>query len=190
MRLKIGVALPETGGRPALIAVEVLENTSGVGAQRWHFRVGHVERVESRTVEGAAAAVRSLVGAVTDERPCVAVDTGTPQGVALLRILRDDERWPDELHRVHRYRRTRADTRLFAAVLESYAEGALEFLPRLDHRDDLDRALVLFRGGGAKKAGDELESEDEALVTALALSIVMPGHGTRPPAVFTAGTTS
>ena len=189
MRLHVGVAMPEKGGRPAIVVAEIRENPAGKGVRRWHYRVGNVERVEDRNIEKAAEALRSLVAAVVGERPCVFVDTGSPQGVALLRVLRGGD-WPAELHHPHQYRRTKADTRLFAQLLEAYAEGTSEFLPDLPHRKDLDRAMVLFRGGGARVAGDELESEDEALVIALCLAVTMPSHGIRPADVFTGVNTS
>lgn len=176
MRLRFGVAMPEEGGRPAIVAAEVLLRRGADARRRWHYNVGLVERVVSPTIQGADERVRELVLPVRDLRPCVFVDAGTPQGMALRRVLRRD--WPDrELHRPHAYERTRFDATLFATFLEAYADGRVRFLDGLDHRRELDRALVLYRAGGVSKAGDELESEDEALVVALGLALSFPTHG-------------
>lgn len=178
MRLRFGVALPEKGGRTAIIAAEVFEDLQADKTRRWHYVVGFAERVRSHTIEGAVERVRALVEPVQDLEPCVFVDVGTPQGLAARRSLKKD--WPAALHRPHAYERTKFDTATFAAFLEAYADGRVSFLPGLAHRQEMDRALVLFRGGDEKKSGDELASEDEAVVNALCLALSFPTHGHEP----------
>lgn len=176
MRLHVAAAMPEQGGRPTVVAAEVREDPSTDGRRRWHFVVGHVERVRSQTVQGAAAAVRDSVSRVDRWAPCVFVDCGTPQGVALRQVLRRE--WPrDRLHPPHAYERTRQDTTTFAKFLEAYADGRVTFLPDLPHRRELDRALILYKGGGVSRSGDELSSEDESMVNALCLAVAWPSHG-------------
>jgi hypothetical protein len=140
----------------------------------------YVERVRAQTIQGARDRVLSLMAAAEQEVPCVFVDVGTPQGFALRRSLRDT--WPktDVFHRPHAYERTRFDSTMFATFLEAYADGRITFADDLDFRGDIDRALVLYRSGGVKEAGDELSSEDEGLVHALSLSMMFPTHGTEP----------
>lgn len=175
MRLRFGVAMPDQGGRPAVVGVEVRRIGDPKARRQWHFTVGHVERVAPKTVERARERVEEMVERLKEHRPCVFVDVGNPQGFALRRLWR--KRWPKEAHFPHAYERTRADTALFSAFLEAYADGRIDFVPGLPHREELDRALVLFKGGGTSKAGYELDSEDEALVTALCLALTWPSHG-------------
>lgn len=178
MRMRFGVALPDEGGRPAIVGVEVTRNPDPKARRKWHFRVGHVERVVPKTLEAARDRSEEIARALEPTRPCFFVDVGNPQGFALRRLMR--ERWPDGVHLPHAYERTRADTNLFSSFLQVYADGMIDFASWIDHRDELDRALVLYRGGGAKKSGYELESEDEALVTALCLALTWAGHGAPP----------
>lgn len=175
MRLRFCASMPEKGGRPAVAASEVRRAPDVDGRRKWHFVIGHVERVRSQTIQGTVDALRRLVLPVSDVEPCVFVDVGTPQGFALRRALRDE--WPKDLHRPHGYERTRFDQQMFASFLEAYAEGRITFREGLPHRTELDRALILYRSGGVEKAGDELSSEDEALVHAVALAVMFPTHG-------------
>lgn len=180
MRLHVGVAMPEKGGRPAIVAAEVRRAPDEGGRRRWHYVVGHVDRVRAQTIEGARDATRTLVDRVADVEPCVFVDCGTPQGIALRRSLRVE--WPRALHRPHAYERTRFDPVMFAHLLEAYADGRITFLPDLPHRRDLDRALVLFRSSEKDKrsgisAGADQLSEDDALVFATSLAVMFPTHG-------------
>ena len=175
MRIRLAVAMPEKGGRPAIVVAEVRRSIGKDARRQWHFTVGHVERVVQQNIEGARDRVLELVTTVVGQKPCVFVDVGTPQGVALWRSIRRE--WPSNLHRPHAYERTRFETAMFAVFLEAYADGRVEFLGGLEHRKELDRALVLFKGGGIAKASDELESEDEALVIATCLALMWPSHG-------------
>ena len=170
--------MPEKGGRSAVVGVEVRRAADVNGRRRWHFVVGHVQRVREQTIQGADAAIRELALPFQDLEVCVFVDCGTPQGIALRRSLRTD--WPEKLHRPHAYERTKFDRLLFATFLEAYAEGRITFRDGLPHRRELDRALVLYRAGGVSTAGDELSSEDEALVHALCLAVMFPSHGKDP----------
>lgn len=174
MRIRFGVAMPDQGGRPAVVGVEVRRVGDPKAKRKWHFTVGHVERLNPKTVEHARERVEELVGALKEHRPCFTIDVGNPQGYALRRLLRQE--WPSVVHLPHGYERTRADTALFAAFLEAYADGRVHFRDGLPHREDLDRALILYKAT-TKKDGDELASEDEALVTALCLALTWPGHG-------------
>jgi len=137
--------------------------------------VGHVDRVADQTVQGARDAVTEMVARVADERPCVFVDIGTPQGLALRRTFRAG--WSRDLHLPHAYDRQRRETVMFAAFLEAYADGRVLFLDGLPFRRDLDKALVLYRGGHVSKAAEEMPSEDEGLVIATCLSLMWPSHG-------------
>lgn len=176
MRLHLGVAMPEKGGRPAIVAAEVRRAPDSTGGRRqWHYVVGHVSRVRSQTIEGARDELHETVGRVLDVEPCAFVDAGTPQGLALWRSTR--RVWYPRLHRPHRYDRTRFDVAMFAHLLEAYADGRITFLPDLPFRRDLDRALVLFRSEGVAKAGAEQMSEDDALVFAASLAVMFPTHG-------------
>lgn len=181
MRLRLGASMAEKGGRSAVVGVEVLRGRDERGRREWLYRVGLVDRVQPGTVEAAAASVREAALRVEDHRPCALVDVGSPQGLALRQLLRNDREnpWPRHLHRPHAYPR---DSRhqLFAGFLESYADGRVSFLDGLDFRDELDRALVFYLGQGVEKEGFELESEDEALVRALGLALVWPSHGPEP----------
>lgn len=180
MRLHVCVSMPEKGGRPAIAVSEIRRAPDQQGRRRWHFVVGHVERVRSNTVQGARARVAELTLPLTDVKPCVFVDAGTPQGFALRRSLRAG--WPEALHRPHAYERTRFDQTMFGQFLEAYADGRITFKKTIDPnvRKELDRALILYRAGGKlskSEAGDELESEDEALVHAVCLATMWPTHG-------------
>ena len=169
MRLRIGVAVPDEGGRTAIVGTEVLEDRS----RRRHLRVGLVERVESGSLEDSAAKVRELVEKTLKHRPCVVVDIGNAQGMALRDELR--KTLPPEIHKPHRGRK-RERPQLLAVILSAYIDGRLRFLPSIGvHRGALDRALILW--GAKKSKGEELESEDEALVIALGLSAAFLGHG-------------
>lgn len=178
MRLRVGAAMPEKGGRACVIGLEVRRGRDTKGRREWHYVVGQVDRVQPGTVEAAAARVRSMIEPVRALRPCVMVDVGSPQGLALRQLMRNDREnpWPRELHRPHAYPRDSRE-QLFAGFLEAYADGRVSFLPDLPYRDDLDRSLVFYLGGGAAKDGFELESEDEAMVRALGLALVWPSHG-------------
>lgn len=177
MRIHIAVSMPEQGGRPAIAVTEVRQAPEVDGRRRWHYVIGRLERVRDRTIQGARDRVMELMQPVQDIEPCIYVDVGTPQGFALRKIMRDG--WPEQtnLHRPHAYERTRFDTTMFAWFLEAYSGGRITFRKGLEHRDELDRALILYRAGGVSKAGDELESEDEALVHAVSLSLMFPTHG-------------
>ena len=178
MRLRVGAAMPEKGGRPCVIGVEVRRGRDRKGRRAWHFVVGQVDRVQPGTVERTAERVREMIEPVLDLRPCVMVDVGTPQGLALRQHMRNsrEDPWPRQLHRPHAYPRDSKE-QLFAGFLEAYAAGRVEFLPDLPHRADLDRSLVFYLGAGQAKDGFELESEDEAMVRALGLALVWPSHG-------------
>lgn len=175
--MHFAVSMPEKGGRPCVVAAEVRRAPDQQGRRRWHFVVGYVERVKSATIQGARERVRDLVLPLSDVEPCVFVDAGTPQGHALRRVIRDG--WPTELHRPHAYERTRFDVTMFAQFLEAYADGRITFRDHIDAqtRKELDRALILYRAGGKSDAGDELASEDEAMVHALCLAVMFPTHG-------------
>lgn len=174
MRMRFGVALPDKGGRPSVVGVRVLRDPDPKALRKWRFEVGHVERVQPKTIEATAEYLRETVGKLKEHRPCFTIDVGNPQGYALRRLLRQE--WPSVVHLPHGYERTRADTALFAAFLEAYADGRVHFRDGLPHREDLDRALILYKAT-TKKDGDELASEDEALVTALCLALTWPVHG-------------
>lgn len=177
MRLHVCVSMPEKGGRSAVAVSEVFRAPEQQGRRRWHFVVGYVERVKSHTVQGTRDRVAELTLPLKDVQPCVFVDAGTPQGFALRRSLRAE--WPEELHRPHAYERTKFDQTMFGQFLEAYADGRITFKPTIDPlvRKELDRALILYRAGGKGEAGDELSSEDEALVHAVCLATMWPTHG-------------
>lgn len=175
MRMRFGVAMPDEGGRAAIVGVEVTRNPDPKARRKWHFRVGHVDRVVPKTLEATREKAEQMARMLKESRPCFFVDVGNPQGYALRRLLR--ERWPEGVHLPHAYERTRADTNLFSSFLQAYADGMIDFAPWLEHRNELDRALVLYKGGGVARSGYDLESEDEALVTALCLALTWPGHG-------------
>jgi hypothetical protein len=177
MRIRVAVSMPEKGGRPAIAVAEVRRAPDIGGRRQWHYVIGHLERVRDRTIHGARDRVREIVDPIADVSPCVYIDVGTPQGIALRKVLRDT--WPDRssMHRPHAYERTKFDTTMFAWFLEAYSGERIIFRRGLPHRDELDRALILYRSGGVGKAGDELESEDEALVHAVSLALMFPTHG-------------
>lgn len=177
MRLHFAVSMPEKGGRPAVAGVEVRRAPDEKGRRRWHFVVGYVERIRTHSIQGTRDRLEDLVLPLADVSPCVFVDCGTPQGIALRRSLRVG--WPEKLHLPHAYERTRFDSTMFAQFLEAYADGRVTFRPGIDPlvRKELDRALILYRAGGKSDAGDELESEDEALVHALCLGVMFSTHG-------------
>lgn len=175
MRLRFGTAMAAKGGRTAIVGAEVRERRSKEGRLEHTFLVGHVERVTPGTVEAARDRLAGLMTSFADLRPCILVDVGSAQGLALHKGLRGA--YPEDLHRAHSYPGTGDRRDLFAAFLQAYASGRVYFLPGLDHRAELDRALVNYLGGGASKSGVELSSEDEALVIALGLALFWPRHG-------------
>jgi len=176
MRLHVAAAMPEEGGRPSVVVTEVFRAPDIAGRRRWRFVVGHVERVRDQTVQGAREAVSSIITRISDQGPCVFVDIGTPQGLALRRSFRAD--WPEKtVHLPHAYPRLPRETALFAAFLEAYADGRVTFLDDVAYRSDLDKALVLYRGGKVSKAAEEMPSEDDSLVVATCLSLMWPSHG-------------
>lgn len=171
--------MPEEGGRPSLVVTEVYRAPDVAGRRRWRFVIGHVDRVRDQTVQGAREATTSLIRRVEDENPCVFVDIGTPQGLALRRSFRTD--WPEKnVHLPHAYPRLPRETMLFAAFLEAYADRRVSFLTDVGYRKDLDKALVLYRGGKISTAAAEIPSEDESLVVATCLSLMWPSHGPDP----------
>lgn len=178
MRLHVGVAMPEKGGRPAIVAAEVRRAPDVAGRRQWHYVVGHVDRVRAQTIEGARDEALTLASRVPDAAPCFFVDAGTAQGIALWKSMR--LAWPETMHRPHRYERTRFDTTMFAHLLEAYADGRITLLPGLPYFKDLSRALVLFRSAGVSQAGAEQLSEDDALVFAASLAVMFPTHGPAP----------
>jgi hypothetical protein len=176
--------MPEKGGRPSIVAAEVFRGPDVAGRRRWHYQVGYVERVADMTVQGAREAVVALTTKISDVRPCVFVDIGTPQGYALRRSFRAG--WNEkELHMPHAYQRLKMETALFAAFLEAYADGRVTFLDHVAFRKDVDKALILYRGGSTSKAAEEMPSEDEGLVSALCLALMWPSHGPDPRRVAT-----
>lgn len=183
MRVHVCVSMPEKGGRPAIAISEVRRAPDQAGRRRWHYVIGHVERVRSHTIQGTRDRIEELTLPVKDVKPCVFVDAGTAQGFALRRSIRAG--WPEDLHRPHAYERTRFDQTMFGQFLEAYADGRITFKSGIDPqvRKELDRALILYRVGAAIKksdAGDELASEDEALVHAVCLATMWPTHGPEP----------
>lgn len=177
MRLRFGVAMPPKGGRTAIVGAEVRERRGAGGKLEHEYLVGSVDRVQPFTVGAARARVEELGHAFLDLRPCVLVDVGSPQGLALRQALR--EGWPKELHKPHPYLGTGDRVGLFAAFLQAYSTERVKFMPRLPHRAELEKALVLYLGGGVATTGAELSSEDEALVVALGLAMFWPRHGAR-----------
>jgi hypothetical protein len=167
--------MPEKGGRSTVSVVEVRRAPDVAGRRRWHFVLGHLEMVPSQSIEGVRDRVLDMVTPVRDLDPCVFVDVGTAQGLALRQSMR--KVWPDdEIHRPHAYERTKFDNTMFANFLEVYADGRLTIRPEVGFRREMDRALVLYRATGAG-TDDLLESEDEALVHAVSLSLMFPTHG-------------
>ena len=176
MRLRVGAAMPVKGGRTALVVAEVREGRDTRGRLNYEFHVGHVERVQPFTVDAARDRVVAIVDALRDQRPCVMVDVGSPQGLALRQQLRTRL---GDLHRPHAYPGTGDRPQLFSTFLQAYSDGRVTFEPGLRQRADLDRALVFYMGGGVLKDGVELPSEDEALVVATGLALYWPMHGGR-----------
>jgi hypothetical protein len=178
-RLRVGAMMPLKGGRPSLVAVEVREGPrDSHGRTTFLYEVGHIERITPASVEGTAERLGALVGAVADVSPCMMIDTGSPQGLALYQAVRAQHRSPG-VHRPHSYPGTGQRTALFSGFLQSYAAGHIRFAPSLAFRADLDRSLVFYMG--TKKGGTasdvELSSEDEGLVVALGLAMTWPRHG-------------
>lgn len=175
MRMRFGAAMPTKGGRCAVVGVEVRESRGADQRLRYEYVVGLVDRVEPQTIEAAVGRLRELSGLFADLRPCVFVDVGSAQGLALRQAMIAD--WPSALHRPHAFAGTGERVALFAAFLQAYSTGRVRFEAGLAHRAELDQALVFYLGGGAKKDGVELSSEDEALVVALGLALYWPRHG-------------
>jgi hypothetical protein len=182
MRVRFGVAMAEKGGRSAVVGVEVLETRLPDGRLEHTFYVGSIDRPDG-TIEGTAAVVDSLMVKASSARPCALVDVGTPQGMALRQSLLG--RWTG-LHRPHAYPGTGARRDLFAAFLEAYSAGRITFAPHLPNRRDLDKSLVFYLSGGARKSGVELASEEDALVIALGLALYWPRHGPQARSAATA----
>ena len=165
--------MAEHGGRAAIAGVEVTERRLGDGRLEHRFAVGALERPEG-TIEAVAARLRALTAAAAEVRPCSIVDVGSPQGLALRQSLRSA--FPPGLHRPHAYPGTGNRRDLFAAFLEAYSAGRIEFAPGLPHRKELDKALVFYLAGEGKSSV-KLSSEEEALVIALGLALAWPRHG-------------
>lgn len=175
MRIRIGAAMPLKGGRPAVVVSELKEETISDGRRVIHTDIGHVARISPFSVEATSACVVALAKKLIDRLPCVIVDTGSAQGLALYLDLR--KALPDELHKPHSFPGTGKRDLLFTTFLQTYADDRLTFAPDLDFRVDLDRSLVFFGGKGAAKDGYELSSEDEALVIATGLAMQYAKHG-------------
>jgi hypothetical protein len=173
MRLRFGVAMAPKGGRTAIVGAEVRETRDARGRLVHAYEVGFLERVPG-TLEASGDRVQELVEALAAERPCVFVDIGSAQGMALRASMRG--RW-DTSHRAHAYPGSGERTELFAEFLQAYSTGRVRFRPGLEHRKELDKALVNYLGGGVAKTGVDLTSEDEALVIALGLALHWPRHG-------------
>ncbi len=174
LRLRLGVAMAVKGGRTAIIGTEVREKRDGKGRALYDFTVGSIDRIPG-TVEGTHERVDSYIEKLAEFKPCVMVDIGSPQGEALLRAMRDD--WPKGIHRPHAYEGIGDRKPLFSAFLHAYSNGRVSIPKSLKHRAELDKSLVFYMGAGHAKEGLELESEDEAMVVALGLSLVWPLHG-------------
>jgi hypothetical protein len=175
MRLRVGVAMAPKGGRTGLVVAEVLERRTSLMKREYSYIVGHVDRITPPTVEEAADRVVALVRNIADEKPCVMVDTTSPQGVALRVAL--NERMPAGLHKAHAMEGAGIYKDLFSGFLQTYSASRVAFEPGLDYRGELDRSLVFYMGGGVAKHGFEITSEDEALVVALGLALFWPRHG-------------
>jgi hypothetical protein len=168
--------MPLKGGRPSIVVAEVRERRDPETAKMLHhFNVGAVERVTPYSVEATAEEVLRIVRVTKEHMPCVLIDVGSPQGLALYQKMRTG--YPRELHRPHAYPGTGMRADLFSTFLQGYSAGRVSFEPGLDHRAALDRALVFYMGGGVEKTGVELSSEDESLVVALGLAMTWPKHG-------------
>jgi hypothetical protein len=176
VKLRIGVAMPLKGGRPAIVATEIKETRDPRGRLLHHFDVGAIERITPYSVEATKARILQMVGNVREHLPCVMIDIGSPQGLALHQSMRAG--YDPSLHRPHLYQGTGIlRPELFSTFLQGYAAGRISFQPDLPGRSALDRALVFYMGGGVEKSGVELSSEDEALVVALGLAMIWPKHG-------------
>lgn len=176
MKIRIGAAMPLKGGRPALVACEVFESRDPETKRLINvFDVGAVERITPYSVEATQEKLMSMVSGIRELEPCVLVDVGSPQGLALHQATRTG--WPRGLHRPHAYPGVGQRPALFSTFLLAYSAGRVRFEPNLDNRQALDRALVFYMGGGVEKTGVELSSEDEALVIALGLALTWPKHG-------------
>jgi hypothetical protein len=168
--------MPLKGGRPAIIGVEVLRSRDPYTKKVLnHFDVGVIERVTPHSVEATKERLLRMVDSVKECFPCVFIDIGSPQGLALHQSTRTG--YDKKLHRPHAYPGIGIRGPLFSQFLEAYAAERVSFQPDLPGRAALDRALVFFMGGGVAKSGVELSSEDEALVIALGLAMTWPGHG-------------
>lgn len=171
VRIRFGLAMAPKGGRTAIVGVEVRERRSDAGRLEHRFEVGLCELLPTGTIEAAAARVLDLLVLAQDRRPCVIVDTSSPQGLALHRHLRS-RRLPD-LHPPHAWAGSR--TRLFGTFLAAYADGRIGFVADLPNRTDLDRSLMLYLGGARR--GAEPDQGEEAPVIALSLAVSWPTHG-------------
>lgn len=179
MKLRVGAAMPLKGGRPALVACEVFEFRDPETKRLLNvFDVGAVERITPYSVEATRDRLVQMVSAVKEHFPCVLVDVGSPQGLALHQATRTG--WPQGLHRPHAYPGVGQRPALFSTFLQAYSAGRVRFEAGLENRSALDRALVFYMGGGVEKSGVELSSEDEALVVALGLALTWPKHGPAP----------
>ncbi len=167
--------MPLKGGRPAIVATEIMESRAPDGRLLHHFDVGAIERITPYSVEAAKAKLLAMVGATAEHFPCVMIDIGSPQGLALHQSMRAG--YPRQLHRPHLYQGTGMRGELFSTFLQGYSAGRISFQPDMPGRSALDRALVFYMGGGVEKSGVELSSEDEALVIALGLAMIWPKHG-------------
>ncbi len=169
--------MPLKGGRPAIIATEIRESRDpGTSRLLHHYDVGAVERITPYSVEAAKARITAMTSAVAEHFPCVMIDVGSPQGLALHQSMRTG--WDKTLHRPHAYQGVGVmRPELFSTFLQAYSAGRVSFQPDLEGRSALDRALVFYMGGGVEKSGVELSSEDEALVVAMGLAMIWPKHG-------------
>ena len=174
MRLRLGVAMAVKGGRTAIVGSEVFEKRNLDGRTVYSFEIGSIDRIPG-TVEGTRDRVIDYITKLAEFKPCVMTDIGSPQGEALLRAMRDG--WPKDIHRPHAYEGVGDRKPLFSAFLHAYSNGRVVIPKKLKHRAELDKSLVFFMGSGHAKEGLELESEDEAMVVALGLSLVWPIHG-------------
>ncbi len=185
MKLRLGVAMPLKGGRPAIVATEIFESRDPNGRLLHHYDVGAIERITPYSVEATKAKLLAMVGVAKEFFPCVMIDIGSPQGMALHQSMRTG--YDKTLHRPHLYQGVGMRGELFSTFLQAYSAGRMSFQPDMPGRSALDRALVFYMGGGVAKSGVELSSEDEALVIALGLAMIWPKHGPQA-APFVVGT--
>ena len=167
--------MPLKGGRPAIVATEIFESRDPNGRLLHHYDVGAIERITPYSVEATKERIIKMVSAVKEYAPCVMIDIGSPQGLALHQSMRTG--YDRSLHRPHLYQGTGMRGELFSTFLQAYSAGRVSFQPDLPGRQALDRALVFYMGGGVEKSGVELSSEDEALVVAIGLAMIWPKHG-------------